>query len=477
MPFIKLNDKIRKSSYTLVENDFIRKYIPDTDARFVTVYIFGLYLAGADDSENTPETIANALSLSVEDVMAAYSYWEETGLCLITENPIGVIYQPISEGSLYKKIKPSKYKSFNKAIQSVITDRMITPAEFGEYYLFLEDNHFEPDALVAVARYCVAVKGADVGYRYIITVASNMCKLGLRTVENVTERLKTHDKYTDKLHMLFKTLGVRRAVDYPDRELYEKWSVGYGFEFNTIIAVAQNCKQRGGMERLNYKLSEYYKNHLLSVKEIELFEENRTSNRELAKEINRRMGNYYQNVDFIVEDYITKWLNMGFDSDTLLTVAKYCSTCSVRTLDGIDNIIKGFYKSGITTLTAINEYINGIVAQNELIKDLLSSMGIERRVNATDRQSYNRWLDWGFSEELIAFAADSAKSAYNPMAFLNRLLAEYKSAGIFTVEKAKNFKSNQPEVQRKNDKFSQFDSHNYTREQLDAMFDALNEGD
>ena len=135
MSFIKLDQKSYNSLYTLIPNEFIRKYVPDTDPRFISVYLFGLYLAGADESVNTPDTIASALNMTPDDILAAFAFWEETGLCLVTENPLSVIYRPLEEGTPYKKIKPTKYRSFNKAMQSVITDRMITPAEFNEYYL------------------------------------------------------------------------------------------------------------------------------------------------------------------------------------------------------------------------------------------------------------------------------------------------------------------------------------------------------
>lgn len=474
MSFIKLDQKSYNSLYTLIPNEFIRKYVPDTDPRFISVYLFGLYLAGADESVNTPDTIASALNMTPDDILAAFAFWEETGLCLVTENPLSVIYRPLEEGTPYKKIKPTKYRSFNKAMQSVITDRMITPAEFNEYYLFMEDNHFEPEALVAVARYCVSVKNADVGYKYILTVAANMCKLGLRNVENVTARLSTHDKYSDKLSVLFKILGLRRSFEYADRELCEKWTEDYGFDFNTVCAVAKNCK-RGEMEKLDRTLSDYFRNRLLSLKEIELFEADRNKNRELAREINRRMGNYYQNVDFIVEDYITRWLNMGFDSETLITLAKYAATCSVRTLEGLDNIVEKLFKAGITTLSAINRYISDSASKNAAVRKILESMGIERRANSSDIKNYDMWIKKGLSEDVIAYAAQKCAGSYNPLSAWNKLLGMYAANGADTVEKAE--KLTFVPHGKKDEKFAGFESHEYTREELDAMFEALGETD
>lgn len=108
MSFIKLDQKSYNSLYTLIPNEFIRKYVPDTDPRFISVYLFGLYLAGADESVNTPDTIASALNMTPDDILAAFAFWEETGLCLVTENPLSVIYPPPGRRHALQKNKTDK---------------------------------------------------------------------------------------------------------------------------------------------------------------------------------------------------------------------------------------------------------------------------------------------------------------------------------------------------------------------------------
>ena len=474
MPFIKSDNSLINSSYTLVDNQFITRFMPDTEPFFISVYLFGLYLSQTGEGINTQDTMQTALNLSEDEIRCAYAYWEELGLCTVIDGtPFQVIYNPVRSGELYKKIKPSKYKTFNKNVQTLLCDRMITPSEFNEYYLFLEESFFEPEALVAVVKYCVAIKGANVAYSYILAVARNLNKQGVRTEDAVNARLNKPLPYLEDLRTVLRSLGLRRSPEFADKELYEKWINEYGFVFLVIDYVAKNYCKRGGMDFLDKKLSEFYRQRLFSVREIEEFNEARSRNTDLARKLVKQIGLYYQNVDFIVEDYLIKWLTMGFDEETLLNVAKYCSTCNIRTLSGLDDSINRFYNLGITTTDAINSYLEAILTVDREIKKLLEAMGIERKVNKFDRQCYRQWTEiWGLPLSLINHAATAAATAYNPMAYLNKILADYKNKGILSVEQAKAHEvlSQSTEKPEKKKSSAVTETRDYSKEELDALF-------
>ena len=54
--------------------------------------------------------------------------------------------------------------------------------------------------------------------------------------------------------------------------------------------------------------------------------------------------------------------------------------------------------------------------------------------------------DWKISEDVIDFAVDMSVGKYMPMQYLNRLLSEYHSNNIKTVDEAKNYKIIKSEV-------------------------------
>lgn len=86
----------------------------------------------------------------------------------------------------------------------------------------------------------------------------------------------------------------------------------------------------------------------------------------LAVNINRTIGVFYDNLDDIVDTYIVPWLSKGFDETALLDVAKYCYVSNIKTLNGMNSIIMRFYQSGCTTSAAISKYINKELQQSIL---------------------------------------------------------------------------------------------------------------
>ncbi|MDD4291166.1 MAG: DnaD domain protein [Clostridia bacterium] len=467
MSFCKYAGSMYDNFYTLVDNTFITQYMPGSPEKYVCAYVYGLYLAGSDSSFNDVDSFCSALNMTVEDVNACFIYWEELGLVIISKKqPLELVYQPVKNELLYKKIKPAKYREFNKQIQTLIEDRMINPNEFMEYYAFLEETLFEPEALVAVARYCVSLKGKDINGKYILAVARNLYRQGVRTKEVVEERLNRLSSYSDDALLVFRALKLHRSSDYGDRQLVEKWLKEYCFTMDSILFVAKTVKY-GGMEALDARLTEYYRGKIMSAKEIADFTKRKSELIGLAKEINRTIGVYYQNVDFMVEEYLVKWLNMGFSDATLLVCAKYAFLSDIRTLNGFDALLGKLRKEGLTDTESINAHISMLAAVDAGILEVLQALGLSRRVNSNDRNNYKCWTeDWKLPHELVLFAAQKSANAVNPVAYLNRLLSIYKMNGITDVAAANELK---PESQTA----KQSNPTEVTKEQMRALIDSL----
>ena len=143
----------------------------------VKVYLYGLYKCNnASSYDNSLSSFAKILKLSEEEILEIYHYWENEGLVQVLNTvPIEVRYMPLKNILLNtKKYKKGKYGDFNQKAQEIIEEgRMISPNEYSEYYDTIETFHLEPEALLMIMKYCVNLKGANVGYNYILTVAKN----------------------------------------------------------------------------------------------------------------------------------------------------------------------------------------------------------------------------------------------------------------------------------------------------------------
>lgn len=229
---------------------------------------------------------------------------------------------------------------------------------------------------------------------------------------------------------------------------------------------------------LDGKLCEYYRSGAMSLKEIECYTEQKNRIYELAKNINKAIGVYYQSLDVVVDEYIVRWLNKGFDGETLLQIAKYCFKTNIRTLNGLSSVIDKLYKNGITTQQALHEYISAVARQDEQIKKIINKCGLDRRVTANDRLLYKTWTaEWHMNADVIEFAAEKAVGTNAPIAYLNRILAEYKHSGVTTVEQAKaqSAANKQTAATKVLIGGRDIERRQYTDDELNALFTVLTE--
>lgn len=480
MAFCEKEKQLVSDGYTVIDNKFFLNYLPDAPEKCVSVYLLGLALSESRGSDNSIEAIAQKLNITPDDVMTAYQYWDELDLVTISNDaPIRVTYHPLKDlSSALRNISPSKYKAFSKQLQDLFTGgRQINTSEYNAYYQFLEDTTFEPEALLAVAKYCIEFKGKSIGYQYILTVARNQMRKGATTLALVAERLNCQQKYDEDLKLVFKEMGSARKFEHSDREMYDKWTRELGFTQDVIVNVAKNCKN-GGMTKLDSLLCEYYKRGAMSLPEIESYTAEKNRLYELAKSINKAIGVYYQSVDTIIDEYIAGWLSKGFEDETLLQIAKYCFKSGVRTLNGLADVVDKLYKQGITTLPSLDAYITSISEKDKSINNVIVKCGLARKVSANDRVLYKTWTEnWRLPYDVIIYAAEKTAGAKSPIAFLNRILSDYKQAGVATVEQAKAHKiaSNQSTATKVLIGGRDMERRPYTDEELNALFTVLDD--
>ena len=476
MAFCKFSSEYVISKETPVDNLFINEFLPYAPAECVKVYLYGLYKCTNSSSyDNTIENFAKVLNLTEEEVEDAFLYWQDEGLVQVLNTcPIEIRFMPLKNViNNTKKYKPEEFSTFNRQVQEILEGRQITPTEYDEYYYLLKTMHFQPEALLMIIKFCTQIKGANVGYKYIVTVAKNWANEGITTTKSVEERLFTYEQAGSDLEKLLKICGAKRNATLEEREMFLKWTKELGFNYNTIEYVAKLLKPtKVNFEKLDARLLKYYEMKKLSIKEIEDYEKEKSEMYTLAREINKKMGLYYENLEPVVENYISKWLNLGHNSTSLLALADYCFKNSIRTLEGLDSTVLKLYKLGIVSMEAIEEYMQELISLDKEIKEILEKLGISRMVTNQDRTYYKTWKqDWNLSSELIALGVEMSAGKFQPLQYLNKLLSNWHTNSVKTLDEAKNYiiPEKMPEKVSKNK------GRSYKKEELDALFDSLEE--
>jgi len=477
MAFCKYSIDMLANNTTAVDNIFINNYLPYADAMYVKVYLYGLYKCQcADSQDNTLENFANELNLSQEKVEEAFTYWQEQGLIqFLNVLPFEIRYLPISDViNNTKKYNAKKYESFNAQAQEILSGRMITPNEYREYYDIIERLHMEKDALLMIINYCVNVKGNNVGYAYITTIAKDWANQKITTAKQVEERLLEFENLKTGMEEITKALGIKRALSVEERALYQKWT-SQGFDDIVLKHVAKTAKakSKANFSYMDALLEKYFAQKLFSISEISLYEEEKTKAITLAKTTTKNLGLYYENIEPVVDNYIFNWINLGFSEKMLEEVSNYCFKTNVRTLDGMNRLLDKFHKLGILTEKSLAEYFGEVLTVDKKIKNILEKIGLSRNVNQFDRDKYKVWKEiWQLSDELIDYGCTLALGKDQPMQYLSSILASFHDKRITRIEEAK---QSFDIVSSSTKKQAYSSERTHTKEEVKTLFQSIQE--
>ena len=454
----------------LLDKSFVVNYLPECDELSLKVYLLGLsFCANPSASENSIEFICDTLAVTSEEVEGAFGRLADLGLVNITSySPFSVSYKNI-KSAYARHYKKDKYADFNSQLEALFPSVAFNNInQYTVYYDFIEETKIKPETLITIARYCVNLKGEKIKANYILAVAKNWLDEGVRTLADVDEKITQLETTNEAIRLICKAVGKKSEVDLEDKNLYLKWTGSWGFNLDAILFAGKSLKNKGGFARLDSLLDEFYRNQAMSVQEMENYLANKQAIYKLAYNVNKTLGLYYENVEYIVEKYINNWIGRGFDESAILLIAEYCLDNSIRTLEGMNKRVIKFYNEGCVNVQSINEYLAQLMQRDMAIKKIIELTGYSRNVCAGDRDMYKVWTQmWNFDYDVIEYGASLCQG--KPLSALNNLLAKWKNNGVMTIEQAK---ANCAFVNN-----TQSQAPTYTKEQLSAYFYSLDELD
>lgn len=119
---------------------------------------------------------------------------------------------------------------------------MLTPNEYNEYYMFLDESKLEQDAMLMIVQYCINLKGMSVRYPYILTVARNWVADGVRTVSDVEDKLNEYDKQSEQMQKVLASLNRKGGADLEEKQMLLKWTRSWGYELDAILTASKTLK-------------------------------------------------------------------------------------------------------------------------------------------------------------------------------------------------------------------------------------------
>lgn len=476
MAFCSFTKEGVKNLSTSVDNSFIQDYLLEADGQAVKVYLYGLYVCKNPVEEFSFSEFCKNLFMDEETVKDCFKYWEDFDcVTILSDEPFTVKYLPLSSNGKPRKFKAGKYDEFNKALQGLITERMISVNEYASYFSVMEDYQIKPEAMLMICKYCVDVKGPSISGKYINAVAKDFALRGITTVDAVETELSDYFDKTSEIQKILSSLGIKRKAEMDDLNYYNKWIKELGYDLEVVTFVAKQTKAKSVL-KLDETVSELYSAKVFSKEEITAYIEQKAINADLGKKIAKELSVYVEVIKPVLDNYLNPWLSMGYDSETLLFIANYCFRKRKRSFEEMDDTVKLLYKKGLISLVDIADYVKRRFKDDEFIKTLLDETGTMRSPNEWDRKNLSNWREWGFSDEMILSAAKISGGTNNPMIYMNTVLGKWKSKGIFTPEDipetvSKTSTDNYlPGVHFKNER-------TYTKEELDGLISNIEDLD
>lgn len=476
MSFAKFSSDFLMETFTLVDNLFINEHLPYCDEKQIKVYLYGLYLCNNPPIDNSLKTLCSRLNMTENEIISAYTYFEDMGLCqIISKEPLEVKYLSLKHDMQpAKKYKAEKWNDFNIHIQQLFPNRMLTPNELNEYYTFLDESKMEQEAMLMIVQYCINIKGENVRYPYILTVARNWLVDGVRTASDVEDKLSEYDKQSEQMQKVLSALGRKGGAELEEKQMLLKWTRTWGYELDAIITAIKTLKSNKNFKRLDSKLDEFYRLSIFSSQEMEDYAKHHDKLRDIAININKNLGIYYDSIEHEIEVYIAPWLSKGFEDNVLLEIAHQCFTGSIKTLEGMNSIVNKYYSQGLITMDSIKEFISIQIALDKKIKAIIEAAGRTRNVTPGDREYYKTWTNvWGFNDDIIIYVANMSKDITYPMSYINRVLSQYKSDNIYTIDKATTYNPISTRTQHVRD----FEEREYTEEEIQSVISSIDSTD
>lgn len=434
MSFCSFSKEFLTASFTSVENQFITKYMPQSDGLPVKVYLYGLYLCQSG-SDLDLEQLSSLLLSDVETVKNAFYFWEDYDLIrVISKEPFSVEYLPVSNAiGRPKKVRYDKYGDFNKELQSKMqkVGKFISYNESIKYMNFLQDNTIELDAFLLIAQYCIDKKQDKVTQNYILNKAKKFISQNLITFHDVEKELSGFNIHEEELISVFSALGTFKAPEEGDYTLFEKWTNTYLFSLESIKAAAKTIK-KGNMDILDRLLTEIHQAGKQSDAEVKAYLEESELLTSLTFTIARKLSVKINSPQTYIEEYVEKWYNYGYDETALSAIAVYCTKLSHNSFLEMDSLIEELYQRSIISDDAVDGYLS---EKNKEIKLLVKIKAIcpSVRITSSSLSIIQTWHDWNFSDTMILEAAKRSTETVSAIPYMNKILSDWKHKNIFSV--------------------------------------------
>ena len=425
---------------TPVENQFILEYLPAARGDYVKVYLYGLMRCYHPEEDMNLDRMCHELNMTEDEVRAAFGYWERRRLVRrISDNPPKWQYINIKQINFagdtddpepeYTEFSNALYDAFDKV-------RRLHGAELNTCFEWHEELKLPTEVIIMLLNHMTSVKGKNFKISDADKVAAQMATEDVRTVEAAEEFFSRDEQAYNGIRKILKKMGKRYLPSDAQINLYRKWTRDWGFSDEAVEAAleltAKGDPSLGYLDGILSSLRQETDAEAgMTPEQIRQSARKTDGFREVLKELGKGEVNTrnLQLYDRMLALY---------PQEIILIAAQECGHTGKDAEDTL-KLLQAWKEKGLETRNDVEDYVKSFHEQTSLIRELRKIWGTdETRIGKTDRSLVSKWgNEQGFSRDTILTAAAYASEARQPMAYLDRILADYQSKGITTPEQVK----------------------------------------
>ena len=323
-------------------------------------------------------------------------------------------------------------------------------------------------------------KSTDIPYKYVEKIIEAWKNDNINTVEALKTYLEKRDSTYKELCTILRYLGMNRAPTIPELNCYKKWTDEYKFTFDAIKE-ACNATISANSPTIKYLdsiLTSLHEKKISSPEEITKTKAKSENYRTKVRKLMYYMGMQGAPSVASVQLY-TKWENDYHYTEEDITIAASLVQNSRNPFEALDSLLESYFMRGIKNGEQMLMFVNKKKTHDEDIKALKSVIHDSPEITDTDRDFMHRWLDeLEMPIEVVLSAAALALTANKPWLYINKIMLTWHSEGIKTLEQAQERMASvpadtgaQPAKKGKSYSFTNIDSHTYSQQEYENMFD------
>lgn len=426
---------------TVVENIFIREFLPAAPDGAVRVYLYGLMQCQSGTGASSLSSFARDLNCSETDVQDAFSYWQEKGLVLVQTKPMFAVFYLDVKNALPEDSAVYTDAAYNTQLQTLFAPKVVNPTELTRIYDWTDVFCIEKDAVPLLISYGqqkldnLEKASARRQVSYMDKIARQWNEQGVRTVEDAHAWLEEQQNQASGLAAVLQRLGLRRSATAPERALYQKWQ-SLGFSPEAILAAADRtvAVRNPSFDTLDGILSDLDKQGLHQAADID-----GDQSAALCKEVLQALGLAAATPSASQLNNYREWAAAGNSHERILLACEICKLRRTLRFADVAATLASWQAHKLRGVKSIRSYEKKRSARIELMSQCFARMGDSRRkVDEADLQLAELWTEqWQLPEEIVFFAAECSHGAKSPYRMIKRLLETWHEQHIDSVSAAR----------------------------------------